>query len=375
MSPTARLYEAPRVPSPEMQDKYRGCLLGGAVGDALGAPVEFMRRSEILSMFGRNGIKDYASAYGRIGAVTDDTQMTLFTAEGMLRAYVQGQLRGICHAPGVIYRAYLRWLFTQGYAGPARKPNLDGWLITNRELFAHRAPGNTCLSALQAPIIGDRAANDSKGCGGVMRVAPVGMLFARLMDGPNDESQLQRCFDMAVDAAALTHGHPTGQLTAGVFASVVALLHKGVPLRPAIQRALAILARSPNHQETHGAITAALQLADERPNEAEALELLGGGWVAEEALAIAFYCALSAEDFKSGVLLAVNHSGDSDSTGSIAGNLLGASLGLQQIPENWIESLELRDVIASVADDLATFADWQTNNPEDEYYFERYPGV
>jgi ADP-ribosylglycohydrolase len=201
------------------------------------------------------------------------------------------------------------------------------------------------------------------------------MLFAGQMDSANDQVRLERCFELAVDAAAITHGHPTGQLTAGVFASVVALLLKRIPLRLAIQRTLAILARSPNHEETHGAISAALQLADERPNEAEALERLGGGWVAEQALAIALYCALSAEDFKSGVLLAVNHSGDSDSTGSIAGNLLGASLGLQQIPENWIENLELRDVIASLADDLATSADWQTDKPEDEYYLKRYPGV
>ncbi|RZI74757.1 MAG: ADP-ribosylglycohydrolase family protein [Pseudomonas sp.] len=91
-----------------MRDSFRGCLLGGAVGDALGAPVEFMERTEILRHFGESGITEYALAYGRLGAITDDTQMTLFTAEGLLRARVRGNTRGICSPPGVIAFAYQR---------------------------------------------------------------------------------------------------------------------------------------------------------------------------------------------------------------------------------------------------------------------------
>jgi ADP-ribosylglycohydrolase len=75
-----------------------GCILGGAAGDALGAPVEFMKRSEILARFGPQGIRDFAPAYGRIGAITDDTQMTLFTAEGLIRAWVRGLDRGRARA-------------------------------------------------------------------------------------------------------------------------------------------------------------------------------------------------------------------------------------------------------------------------------------
>ena len=102
------------IPPDAIRDRYQGCLLGGAVGDALGAPVEFLRRTEILKRFGPRGIVDLAPAYGKVGAITDDTQMTLFTAEGMLRAYVRGMLRGICHQPSMIHKAYLRWLYTQG---------------------------------------------------------------------------------------------------------------------------------------------------------------------------------------------------------------------------------------------------------------------
>jgi ADP-ribosylglycohydrolase len=80
--------------------------------------------------------------------------------------------------------------------------------------------------------------------------------------------------------------------------------------------------------------------------------LLGGGWVGEQALAIAVCCALTAEDFAEGVLRAVNHSGDSDSTGAICGNLLGAQLGEEAIPAAWLAELELREAIARLADDL-----------------------
>jgi hypothetical protein len=97
-----------------LRDRVRGCLLGGAVGDALGAPVEFMSYPEIKRRYGRGGIRDFAAAYGRVGAITDDTQMTLFTAEGLLRAHNRSIDRGICHPPSVVWRAYQRWLSTQG---------------------------------------------------------------------------------------------------------------------------------------------------------------------------------------------------------------------------------------------------------------------
>jgi hypothetical protein len=80
--------------------------------------------------------------------------------------------------------------------------------------------------------------------------------------------------------------------------------------------------------------------------------------------------------------MAVNHDGDSDSTGLIAGHLLGAMLGLSEIPARWLAPLELRGVIEEVADDLATVGAWQlgsgddsSTSAEEEYYTQRYPGV
>lgn len=97
-----------------VRGRFLGCLLGRALGDALGALVEFMPRSEILQRFGPKGIRQYAPAYGGLGKITDDTQMTLFTAEGLLRGWIRGCLKGITSYPTVTAHAYLRWLQTQG---------------------------------------------------------------------------------------------------------------------------------------------------------------------------------------------------------------------------------------------------------------------
>jgi ADP-ribosyl-[dinitrogen reductase] hydrolase len=359
-----------------LRARARGCLLGGAVGDALGAPVEFMSRAEIVARFGPGGIRDYVPAYGRVGAITDDTQMTLFSAEGLMRAYLRAVGKGICHAPGVFGYAYLRWLHTQGISHPKHETCLDGWLITHPELHARRAPGRTCVAALRAmESTGTPARNDSKGCGGVMRVAPMGVY--PMGGGGDSRGLLQESFRHAVDAAALTHGHPTGQVAAGAFAAIVRGVMNKNSLSEAIDRSLAVIRSSQlDFAETERAIVNARNLAASDPANPEATERLGGGWVAEEALAIGLYAALSAKDFESGVVLAVNHGGDSDSTGSIAGNLLGALHGSAAIPARWLDPLELRGVIEEMADDLVTMDSWKVNDDDKDadYRVTRYPG-
>jgi ADP-ribosylglycohydrolase len=338
---------------------YRGCLLGGAVGDALGAPIEFKELDEIRRLFGPAGLTGLELEYGRRGAITDDTQMTLFTGEALIRwtrATAEGQGMPLAAAGR---HAYLRWLSTQGEV--ARPPGAPGWLVGVRGLHARRAPGTTCLSALRGGRVGTPGdpLNDSKGCGGVMRIAPVGL--ARLEDP----------FSAGCELAALTHGHATGYLAAGHLAHLVARLLDGAELREACRAATARLAREPGHEETLLAVERALELAAAGHPSPEAVQSLGGGWVADEALAIGLYCALVARDFAHGVLLAVNHGGDSDSTGAIAGNLLGLLAGEGGIPAPWLEALELRDVITTVADDLwAHFGPGEGTRCDD---VDRYP--
>ncbi len=356
-SPTGALWKLPDEEKDRIRARFRGCLLGGAVGDALGAPVEFMSVSEIREAFGRQGIRDFIPAYGRLGAITDDTQMTLFTAEGLIRGWLRGATHGITTYQGVTAHAYLRWLKTQGgTSGCELIPDSEGWLYGHQELHHARAPGATCIKALRdMKRLGDPAVNNSKGCGGVMRVAPVG-LFAWHISHAEDSAS--RAFELANDLSALTHGHPTGLLAAGAFAVLVHGLVSGTTLDEALDVAIHCLKSRPNHEETLQALEQARSLADFRLPVAEAIAELGEGWIAEEALAIAVYCSLVAKTFEEGVVYAVNHSGDSDSTGAMTGNLLGALHGLDAIPERWLRPLELREVISEVADDLLDLTEW-----------------
>ncbi len=356
-------------------DQIRGSLLGGAVGDALGAPVEFMTLTEIKAKFGPAGVTDYAPAYGRLGAITDDTQMTLFTAEGMLRSYVRAKLRGICAIPTVVCHAYLRWLLTQGMTprNPTLHVHTSGWLWTEKILHQQRAPGNTCIAALMARDRASsiRAENNSKGAGGIMRVAPVAMMFA----GQSDHAI--EVFTIGKETAWLTHGHPTGYLSAGAFAVILHALLCDDTFESGIERARAFLSAEADSAETIAAIDLSLALAESERNPERALARIGGAWVAEEALAASVYCTLLAEDFASGVRMAVNHDGDSDTTGSLTGQLLGAILGEHAIPKPWLEALEAREVIAQVANDLCEYRNWKLDDSGDDaerVIEERYPG-
>ena len=382
--PLAAILSRPSYPDdPDRISRYRGCLLGGAVGDALGAPVEFMDIERIRSVFGTDGISDFAPYSGRLGAITDDTQMTLFTAEGLLRAANRGRLDGIePNVPTLVAHAYQRWLLTQGEKSALTQSVRTGWLIRNEELFARRAPGITCLSALREMNHNDVAArNDSKGCGGVMRMAPVG-LFVPGLNG--DASRHGReSFELGCVLAGITHGHLAGQHAAGALAFLVLQLVEGVALGAALEEVKAVLADVAGSSETLEAITLAMRLAGQEGNTDDHLRQLGQGWIAEEALAIAIYCAMRSKTFEEGIVLAVNITGDSDSTGSIAGNLLGAMHGIEAIPSHWLESLELRDVITEVADDLLSWPRWPVGeySPDDPdsmrdraYWIHRYPG-
>lgn len=353
--------------------KVRGCLLGGAVGDALGAPVEFMSLNEIRRSFGADGLQEMDPAYGRVGAITDDTQMTLFTAEGLIRAQVRYAGRGICHPPSVIHHALLRWLHTQGETSPAF-PKFDdawpdGWLVQQKELFALRAPGMTCLSALKASKrFGDEARNDSKGCGAIMRIAPLG-LFVRIDDHLTDGTA-PLAFTMASESAKSTHGHVSSTLSSGFFSLVMAHLVRGAALVDAIAASKVWVERADGSHEVVSAIDGTLAMAlSDAASTPETVERLGAGWVAEEALAISLFCALRAESFEQGVRLAVNHSGDSDSTGSLTGQLLGTLWGADAIPSRWLGQLELRDIIEELARDLVG-----VSQGESEAWSSRYPG-
>lgn len=376
-----------RTPSEPMQEIFRGCLVGGAVGDALGAAVEFDSLEVIQRKYGASGINDYAVAYGRLGAITDDTQMTLFTAEGVIRAYFRMSRRGLCNTQECLKRAYLRWYETQGYpvvnSEYEREMVISGWLIQQQGLFATRAPGNTCLSALGFWNANKKHQNNSKGCGAVMRVAPIGLFFSSLHlrgdDNGNmlDESHCaDQCYDMAVESSALTHHHKTSDDASAAFAIMIYYLALGHELDSALQLALQMLEERQANNETTDALKLACMLANDDTPMTMAIQQLGEGWIAEEALAIAVYCALKTNNFNDGMIASVNHSGDSDSTGSIAGQLMGIMYGYSNIPTRFLADLELKALIIEVADDVANAPDWPMGSETNQEYidmWQKYP--
>ncbi|MDI3287331.1 ADP-ribosylglycohydrolase family protein [Polyangium sp. 15x6] len=329
------------------EDLFLGCLLGGALGDALGYPIEFVRsEKQIIERFGATAPPDLS--YASEVRVSDDTQMTLFSAEALLRARSAGSGAIVPFALG----AYQRWYVTQEMAprDRVRHRSGEGLLLADPRLYARRAPGQTCLSALSSsftrPSIAtiDDPPNGSKGCGAVMRAAPFGLAARTREDA----------FVAARDAAVLTHGHPSGYLSAAYLAALVHDIAQGATLEEAMGLVDALLIREREHQEVAAALARARALAAGGALSPSAIEQLGGGWVGEEALAIAIACALqaTARDVAQTLWRAVAHGGDSDSTGSITGNLVGVMFGASALPMQWLSQLELRDLIERVARDL-----------------------
>ena len=323
-------------------DQILGCLFGGALGDAFGFEVEFKSLAAIRARFGDAGLQTAQYCNDKL-VVSDDTQMTLFTAAGLVAAVSDQLVLEPERIVSEMRRAYLDWLDTQ--SGPA-PPNAEGFR-RYAVLWARRAPGATCLSALRQGARGapDRPVNDSKGCGGVMRVAPIGLLPALSADDS---------FEIAKKAAALTHGHPSGFLSAASLAGLIRDLLGDPSVETALSKAERRLMGADGGGETLRAMRQAISAVKQaQPSTAsedlEALRSLGEGWVGEEALAIGLYAALRDGGFAEVLKRAANHDGDSDSTASIAGQIWGVVHGVCRMPVAWIRRLDVLEPLCEIA--------------------------
>lgn len=364
-------------------NKIRGCLIGGAVGDALGYAVEFMKDSEIFRTYGSAGITEYALMNG-VAEISDDTQMTLFTANGLLLGTTRKMTRGIMAPyPHYISLCYKDWLKTQLAEDFKLEAPQYAWLNNIPEMNHSREPGRTCISYLLENRLGSTSnpQNNSKGCGGIMRVAPIGLYF-------EDNRYTIKDIDMiGAEAAALTHGHELGYIPAAMFVHMIYLLshHSDISVLDAVKdakRTMSILFPKAKHlHRLTELVDRAIALsADPKIRDLDAIRQLGEGWVAEETLAIAIYCSLKYEhDFEKAIIASVNHSGDSDSTGSVTGNILGAHLGIDAIPQKFLDSLELKEIILEIADDLfndckiSEYSNTTDNVWEQKYIYHTYP--
>ncbi|NKX88397.1 ADP-ribosylglycohydrolase family protein [Nocardia coubleae] len=365
----------------EWLNAVHGCLIGGAIGDALGAPIETMSLRKIRDEYGYLGVTDEADQL----RISEETQLTAFTVEALIRGSVRARAKGIGGATlGLLQQGMLVWLRGQVGELPEQPTALHSSLAGHRELVEQRGVANSVYTSLRAvaerreptnPLgTRDRPINNSKGSGALMRSAPCGFGYAADRSG----AALTAIFELGCDTAALTHGHPSGWLPAGVLAALVYQMSRGIGTKTAVERALAELATYPHHEETTAALDAAITLAARTARPArvprpEDLETLGEGWIGPEALAIAVYAMLAAETVggpghvivRTGLLLSVNHSGDSDATGSIAGSLLGARYGRGALPHRWSRTVDARPVLERLATDYCT--EFGLTPPRDEH--------
>lgn len=358
-----------------MHNKLMGCLLGGAVGDALGAPVEVLFSLEkIRAAYGAGGIRDlsyYDSSWEAIeqkgvGAITDDTTMCLTTLAAMLMA--KDDMRFVHH---YAWQGYLNWGAKQE-AGEGLTAHIDlriNWIDTVKPFWFGCGAGRGTIAALQTgkcgttddPVMydteirGKKIAGPNDGCGGMMRVAPLAFL--------RDDS-----FRLGIENAAITHAGETAQLASGAVALMVERAAAGDSLDVFFNHLSARLYAEGGAMQANACALAweasRLQPTMER---IDAIPLEVGAknkFLAMPVLAQTIY-ALGAVHhhglgFKDALILAVNHSGDSDSVGAIVGNILGARSGADALPQDWVQKIQLHKEIEELgrkaARELKAFA-------------------
>ncbi len=290
----------------------KNTLIAQSLADAFGYIVEFKNWDSIRKFYGDDGLKYNPKDLHLIAS--DDTQMSLFCLNG-LRVAANSAIHkhGEMEDPtDEIYRSYLDWYKTQS---EFYNDNNDG-LMKYQELYHKRAPGNTCLSALGSKRKGTmkNPINDSKGCGGVMRTMPIAF-FA---------SNVEEAFLWGAKQAALTHGHPDGYLSSAAYAAIVyELLHNTRNILDAVKVIEPILEQYHHSDNMLSVLNKTVWTIKDIPGLTKngLTKELGNGWVGEEAFAVALYCAATSISFSEVLEKASNHSGDSDSTASLAAAL------------------------------------------------------
>jgi ADP-ribosylglycohydrolase len=292
-------------------------LFGLALGDAIGWPVEFQKLKQIRTQYGPKGI----TAPPNPALFTDDTQMTLAVAEALIEAGDQDTESLL----KVVSRKFIEW---------SHHPDTSS-----------RAPGNTCLRAvrnLEQGLTWQQAGiKESKGCGSAMRAAPIGYFYQ------NDPARLR---EVAHAIGFATHQHPAADAAAIAAAYLIKLALDGVHPKEYSQQVMKFC--SGISEEFDYAILRVNHTLGWADTDA-AIRHIGEGWVGEEAVALALFCCLKyPDDYAAAVRLGANIDGDSDSVACIAGGILGARLGLNAIPKDWIERLERRLELEQLANRL-----------------------
>ena len=338
----------------QMQNHIRGCLLGLAVGDAMGHTVDNRSLAEIREDYGPNGLLGYDLVNG-YAEITSYTQIAAFSANGLLLGLTRNKLRGQMASPvRYICLGIKEWSRSQQF-GPVEKNFC--WLSRISEMKRRYCMDTRMLDALNRETLGtpEEPQYKSDHPGGLTMVVPVALLAGELdLSG----GELDR---LGAEAVAMTHGEPEAFISAAVLTHLLRKLMEDpeqslqILLRETVDTVGMAFGREYGESAKvwellQMAVT--LSMSDRMP--ADAMETLGCR-TAAEALAGAIYAVLTCNgDFDTAMITAVNHSGRSAAVGAITGCLLGVILGDKALPEFYLESLEPASTLMELADDLTS---------------------
>ena len=346
------------------QSAYRGCLLGLAVGDAMGYTVDSRSWQEIREDYGPNGLLGYDLVNG-YADVTSYTQLAAFTCNGLLFGLTRGQMLGKM-APFIRYiEVSLReWAASQR---PWGRPNRSYcWLLRRSDLCRRHCMDTRMLDTLSRQTLGtpETPRNHFDGPCGLTAAIGVGLFFHR------DRMERQEVLRLGAEAVALTHGSPTAFLSGAVLALIISGLVENpeTPLKPLVLQSVEAMKDQFGHQysqafEIGSAVRHAVTYA-EAPGlrQPEVMERLACDDAARVLAGAVYACLISREDFDSAMITAVNHSGRSAGVGAITGAILGLRLGEEALPEFYMECLEPAETLRELADDLSTGCPMERGN-------------
>lgn len=344
----------------DLKNRFLGCIIGGAVADGMGYAVENLLPIEIEDRFPDGEVKEpYVDEETGKVLISDDTQMVIFTMDGLLWSYIRCTRSGIgTFENSGVWQSYARWYYTQ------TNVILDEYIIHKHEhepvalssigiktvleyeeLYSNRGPSEECLLAIESGQMGtiEMPMNDFKDPGCLARVSPVGLF---LHENP------ENAFVVAARNAAITHDHPTGYLAAGTYAYILAEVLNGKNLDVAVRNALLELKKYSYIDEVNDSLEYALHLSECDYDWKYSVGLIGEGWDTEDILAIAVYCVLKGETYEEAVRMAVNCGGLSSTIGCVCGSIAGAMAGIGAVSESWQHNLELHQMMVTWVDKL-----------------------
>ena len=336
------------------KNAYTGCLLGLAVGDAMGYTVDSHTWQEIQEDYGPNGLRGYDSVGGFV-EVTSYTQLAAFTVNGLLLGLTRGQVRGHM-APFIQYvgHALREWATTQRRG--QKLPVNHCWLTISPDICEHFCMDTRMLDTLSKKRLGtpEEPVNSCAGPQALTTAIGVGLFFHA---DRIDQKEIDR---LGAEAVALLSGSPEAFLSGAVVSHLISRLvrNPAEPLLKLIPEAMEALKDQFGHEYSQAyEICSRIKLAVSLSqglyhNHAEIMEKLRCE-TASQCLAGALYaCLVGGSDLDASMIIAVNHSGRSAAVGAITGAVQGIRLGREALPEFYLEDIQPAPILKELAADL-----------------------